>query len=53
MDQAPFRAWGPGGEASLVLHDLSCVSFLGVDGQTLLMVGLVVCALGLLFGLVI
>jgi K(+)-stimulated pyrophosphate-energized sodium pump len=29
------------------------VSFLGVDGHTLLMVGLVVCALGLLFGLVI
>jgi K(+)-stimulated pyrophosphate-energized sodium pump len=43
----------PGGEASLVLPDLSSVSFLGLDGRTLLMLGLVVCALGLLFGLVI
>ncbi|MEO6224073.1 MAG: sodium/proton-translocating pyrophosphatase, partial [Vicinamibacterales bacterium] len=42
-----------GGEAALVMPDLSQVSFLGVDGRTLLMVGLLVCALGLLFGLVI
>ena len=42
-----------GGEANLVMPDLSQVSFLGVNGHTLLMVGLVVCALGLLFGLVI
>ena len=35
------------------MPDLSQVSFLGVDGRTLLMVGLLVCALGLLFGLVI
>ena len=41
-----------GGEASLVLPDLSTVDFLGVNGRTLLMGGLVVCALGLLFGLV-
>lgn len=40
-----------GGEASLVLPDLSTVSFFGVDGHTLLMMGLVICALGLLFGL--
>src|SRR5437763_1139394 len=42
-----------GGEASLIIPDLSQVSFLGVNGHTLLMSGLVVCALGLLFGLLI
>ena len=43
-----------GGEANLVLPDLSQVTFLGgIDGHTLLYRGLVVCALGLLFGLVI
>src|SRR4051794_21487706 len=42
-----------GGEASLIIPDLSSVSFLGVNGHTLLMSGLVVCALGLLFGLTI
>src|SRR3954468_6086357 len=46
---APVRH---GGEASLVVPDLSTVSFLGIDGHTLLMSGLLVCALGLLFGLV-
>jgi K(+)-stimulated pyrophosphate-energized sodium pump len=40
-----------GGEAALVVPDLSSVSFLGIDGHTLLMSGLVVSALGLLFGL--
>src|SRR3954462_11658172 len=40
-----------GGEASLVLPDLSTVDFHGVNGRVLLMGGLVVCALGLLFGL--
>jgi K(+)-stimulated pyrophosphate-energized sodium pump len=40
-----------GGEANLVVPDLSMVKFGGVDGRTLLMSGLVVCALGLLFGL--
>src|SRR5262245_23854522 len=40
-----------GGEANLVLPDLSQVDFWGIDGRTLLMSGLVVCALGLLFGL--
>ncbi|MBL8205657.1 MAG: sodium-translocating pyrophosphatase [Blastocatellia bacterium] len=43
-----------GGEASLVLPDLSQVSFLGgVNGHTLLLVGLVVSALGMIFGLII
>ena len=42
-----------GGEANLVLPDLSTVRFLGTDGHTLLLAGLVVCALGLAFGLVI
>jgi len=41
------------GEASLVLPDLSSVNFLGFDGRTLLMIGLLFCAAGLLFGLVI
>jgi K(+)-stimulated pyrophosphate-energized sodium pump len=43
----------PGGEANLVVPDLGSVSFLGMPGSTLLMLGLVVCAAGLLFGLVI
>jgi K(+)-stimulated pyrophosphate-energized sodium pump len=42
-----------GGEATLVVPDLSQVQFLGVNGRALLMGGLVVCLLGLLFGLVI
>jgi K(+)-stimulated pyrophosphate-energized sodium pump len=43
-----------GGEASLKLPDLSQVSFVGgIDGHNLLMVGLLFCALGLLFGLTI
>src|SRR5205823_9951134 len=42
-----------GGEANLIIPDLSQVSFVGgVHGRSLLMGGLVVCALGLLFGLV-
>jgi K(+)-stimulated pyrophosphate-energized sodium pump len=40
-------------EANLVLPDLSSVSFLGVDGHTLLLGGLLVCLLGGVFGLVI
>lgn len=44
----------PGGEANLQLPDLSQVTFLGgIDGASLLMFGLVVSALGLVFGLVI
>ncbi len=43
----------PGGEANLILPDLSRVQFLGLNGRTLLMIGLGVCFLGLLFGMVI
>jgi K(+)-stimulated pyrophosphate-energized sodium pump len=43
-----------GGEAALVLPDLGQSSFLGgINGRTLLLVGLLVCALGLAFGLAI
>src|SRR5213596_340957 len=42
-----------GGEAGLIIPDLSSVDFLGIHGRTLLMGGLGVCALGLLFGLII
>ena len=42
-----------GGEASLVLPDLGQVDFHGYNARTLLSVGLGVCILGLLFGLVI
>ncbi|MDQ3281876.1 MAG: sodium/proton-translocating pyrophosphatase, partial [Acidobacteriota bacterium] len=38
-------------EAELVLPDLGSVQFLGMGGDKLLMAGLVVCILGLLFGL--
>ena len=39
-----------GGEAHLILPDLSQAEFLGLNGRTLLMAGLGICALGLLFG---
>jgi K(+)-stimulated pyrophosphate-energized sodium pump len=43
-----------GGEASLKLPDLSQVSFLsGIDGHKLLLIGLLFCVFGLLFGLTI
>jgi K(+)-stimulated pyrophosphate-energized sodium pump len=45
------RAVPAGGEANLILPDLSVVDFHGVNGRTLLMTGLGICALGLLFGL--
>src|SRR6185503_17363528 len=52
--EAAAQAHRPGGEANLVLPDLSQVTFLGaIDGHTLLYSGLVVSALGLLFGLTI
>jgi K(+)-stimulated pyrophosphate-energized sodium pump len=41
-----------GGEAHLILPDLSQGLFLGTSGRTLLMGGLLICALGLLFGLI-
>ncbi len=42
-----------GGEASLVLPDLGQVHFGSMNARTLLMAGLLVCLLGLLFGLII
>jgi len=42
-----------GGEASLKVPDLGQVAVGGMNGRNLLMVGLIVCVLGLLFGLVI
>lgn len=43
-----------GGEANLILPDLGRVSFLGgVTGHSLLLIGLVVSALGMVFGLII
>jgi K(+)-stimulated pyrophosphate-energized sodium pump len=41
------------GEANLKLPDLSQVSFLGVDGHKLLLIGILFCVFGLLFGLTI
>jgi K(+)-stimulated pyrophosphate-energized sodium pump len=49
----PAAPRGGGGEASLVLPDLSQVSFQGVPGDTLLLYGIGVSVLGLIFGLVI
>jgi K(+)-stimulated pyrophosphate-energized sodium pump len=40
-------------EATLVLPDLASVQFLGMSGRALLMGGLLVCAAGMVFGLVI
>jgi K(+)-stimulated pyrophosphate-energized sodium pump len=42
-----------GGEANLKLPDLSSVSFLGMDGHKLLMIGILFCIFGLGFGLTI
>src|SRR5271163_3360593 len=42
-----------GGEAALKLPDLCSVSFLGVNGHSLLSIGLLFCVFGLGFGLVI
>ena len=47
------RAVQPSGEANLILPDLSQVDFRGVNARTLLSSGLVVCVLGLLFGLMV
>jgi K(+)-stimulated pyrophosphate-energized sodium pump len=54
--QEPVAADAPrhaGGEANLVLPDLGVVDFQGINSRTLLKAGLVVCVLGLVFGLVI
>jgi K(+)-stimulated pyrophosphate-energized sodium pump len=51
---APALGQSHGGEANLILPDLSEVTFFGgVDGHNLLLGGIVICALGLLFGLAI
>src|SRR5437867_10091382 len=42
-----------GGEASLIVPDLGHVTFGGVGGRALLMWGLLVCVMGLVFGMVI
>jgi K(+)-stimulated pyrophosphate-energized sodium pump len=41
-----------GGEANLTLPDISTVSFLGVNGHSLLLIGILFCIFGLLFALV-
>jgi len=55
VTQAPPQA--AGGEANLRIPDLTNttvpVTFFGMSGHSLLMYGLIVCALGLIFGLVI
>ena len=42
-----------GGEANLIVPDLGQARFVGMNGRTLLQFGLIVCVLGLVFGLVI
>ena len=49
--QTPADAGG--GEASLILPDMSTQTFRGVNGRSLLLWGLVVCAGGFVFGLAI
>src|SRR5438093_1451740 len=48
----PLQQHAEGGEAALVLPNLDQATFLGgIGGRALLLWGLVICALGLLFGL--
>ena len=42
-----------GGEANLIVPDLGQARFVGMNGRALLQLGLIVCVLGLIFGLVI
>ncbi|HET9426012.1 MAG TPA: sodium-translocating pyrophosphatase [Gemmatimonadaceae bacterium] len=49
QEQAPHV----GGEANLTIPDLSQAEFFGMNGRVLLMLGLIVCALGLAFGMLI
>src|SRR5207253_9783877 len=51
--QSSAPAHPGGGEANLRIPPLDQVQFLGVNGRSLLMLGLGVCVLGLVFGLVI
>ena len=53
LAQPAAPATEEGGEAALKLPDLSSVSFLGVNGHSLLMIGLLFCVFGLGFGMVI
>ncbi|HEU6450596.1 MAG TPA: sodium-translocating pyrophosphatase [Gemmatimonadaceae bacterium] len=46
-------AHAPGGEANLRIPDLSQVTFHGIHGHSLLLFGLLFCAAGMIFGLVI
>jgi len=50
---AVFASPRESGEAGLNLPDLSSVTFMGIDGHRLLLVGLLFCFLGLMFGLMI
>src|SRR3954464_6819538 len=50
---APAATQHTGGAANLILPDLASGDFQGINGRTLLMGGLVVCVLGLAFGMVI
>jgi len=51
---SPTFAQSHGGESNLVLPDLSQVTFFGgIDGHRLLLFGIVICLLGLAFGLAI
>jgi K(+)-stimulated pyrophosphate-energized sodium pump len=51
QETAPAAASEARTEANLVLPDLGSVNFLGMGGNRLLLGGLVICVLGLLFGL--
>ncbi|MFN7935553.1 MAG: sodium-translocating pyrophosphatase [Bryobacteraceae bacterium] len=54
LGNSPLLAQHAGGEANLILPDLSKATFLGgIDGRSFLMIGLLVSVLGLAFGLVI
>src|ERR1700704_1966792 len=53
LTAASALAQEAGGEAGLKLPDLSQVTFLGIDGHTLLLFGIVICVFGLIFGLAI
>jgi len=54
--QSAFAAGGDeaaAGEANLKLPDLSSVQFMGVNGHKLLLLGILFCIFGLMFGMVI
>ena len=53
QETAPATPAHAKGEADLTLPDMKSVSFLGITGHALLEIGLVFCALGGLFGLII